>query len=120
MPRWTQVKRLTEPDVFRDHVASLGVELPLVNEVAPDGALAQPYTIQDGSLGGRRVANRWAVLPMEGWDGTTDGRPTDLVRRRWARFATSGAKPRLGRSHCRRARGSGQSQPAGDRRRHGG
>jgi 2,4-dienoyl-CoA reductase-like NADH-dependent reductase (Old Yellow Enzyme family) len=27
---------------------------------------------------------------MEGWDGTTDGRPTDLVRRRWARFASSG------------------------------
>ena len=29
---------------------------------------------------------------MEGWDGTTDGRPTDLVRRRWARFGESGAK----------------------------
>src|SRR5688500_9806846 len=28
---------------------------------------------------------------MEGWDGTDDGRPTDLVRRRWARFGTSGA-----------------------------
>ncbi len=27
---------------------------------------------------------------MEGWDGTTDGRPTDLVRRRWARFGSSG------------------------------
>ena len=28
---------------------------------------------------------------MEGWDGTDDGRPTDLVRRRWQRFGTSGA-----------------------------
>src|SRR5687767_1451716 len=28
---------------------------------------------------------------MEGWDGTDDGRPTDLVRRRWTRFGTSGA-----------------------------
>ena len=28
---------------------------------------------------------------MEGWDGTTDGRPTDLVRRRWRRFGQSGA-----------------------------
>jgi 2,4-dienoyl-CoA reductase-like NADH-dependent reductase (Old Yellow Enzyme family) len=28
---------------------------------------------------------------MEGWDGTDDGRPTDLVRRRWSRFGTSGA-----------------------------
>ena len=28
---------------------------------------------------------------MEGWDGTDDGRPTDLVRRRWRRFGASGA-----------------------------
>jgi NADPH2 dehydrogenase len=28
---------------------------------------------------------------MEGWDGTSDGRPTDLVRRRWQRFADGGA-----------------------------
>jgi 2,4-dienoyl-CoA reductase-like NADH-dependent reductase (Old Yellow Enzyme family) len=29
---------------------------------------------------------------MEGWDGAADGRPTDLVRRRWQRFGLSGAK----------------------------
>ena len=29
---------------------------------------------------------------MEGWDGTPDGRPTELVRRRWTRFGESGAK----------------------------
>jgi 2,4-dienoyl-CoA reductase-like NADH-dependent reductase (Old Yellow Enzyme family) len=29
---------------------------------------------------------------MEGWDGNTDGSPTDLVRRRWQRFGYSGAK----------------------------
>lgn len=29
---------------------------------------------------------------MEGWDGETDGRPSDLTRRRWLRMATSGAK----------------------------
>jgi 2,4-dienoyl-CoA reductase-like NADH-dependent reductase (Old Yellow Enzyme family) len=34
----------------------------------------------------------FAVLPMEGWDGTEDGRPTDLVRRRWSRFGASGAE----------------------------
>jgi NADPH2 dehydrogenase len=27
---------------------------------------------------------------MEGWDATADGRPTDLVRRRWERFGASG------------------------------
>ena len=29
---------------------------------------------------------------MEGWDGTDDGRPTELVERRWRRFGSSGAK----------------------------
>lgn len=29
---------------------------------------------------------------MEGWDATADGRPTELVRRRWQRFGRSGAK----------------------------
>lgn len=28
---------------------------------------------------------------MEGWDGTPDGRPTDLTRRRWKRFGRAGA-----------------------------
>ncbi|WP_332913633.1 hypothetical protein [Algoriphagus boritolerans] len=32
------------------------------------------------------------ILPMEGWDGTTDGRPTELTKRRWQNFALSGAK----------------------------
>jgi 2,4-dienoyl-CoA reductase-like NADH-dependent reductase (Old Yellow Enzyme family) len=29
---------------------------------------------------------------MEGWDATTDGKPTELVTRRWQRFGQSGAK----------------------------
>jgi 2,4-dienoyl-CoA reductase-like NADH-dependent reductase (Old Yellow Enzyme family) len=29
---------------------------------------------------------------MEGWDGTTDGKPTELTKRRWRNFAISGAK----------------------------
>ena len=28
---------------------------------------------------------------MEGWDGTRDGMPTELTRRRWQRFGRSGA-----------------------------
>ena len=29
---------------------------------------------------------------MEGWDGTLDGRPSDLTTRRWRHFGISGAK----------------------------
>jgi NADPH2 dehydrogenase len=32
------------------------------------------------------------VLPMEGWDGSATGEPTNLTRRRWRRFGESGAK----------------------------
>ena len=38
------------------------------------------------------IGNRFAILPMEGWDSTADGHPTALTRRRWQRFGLSGAK----------------------------
>lgn len=43
-------------------------------------------------VGGRKVGNRFCILPMEGWDGETNGSPTDLTRRRWKNFGASGAK----------------------------
>src|SRR5262245_5592798 len=42
-------------------------------------------------VAGREAANRFCILPMEGWDGEADGRPSSLVRRRWRRFGASGA-----------------------------
>lgn len=40
---------------------------------------------------GRRLRNRFAVHPMEGWDGTREGSPSDLTLRRWRNFGRSGA-----------------------------
>lgn len=91
MPRYTQVKNLSDPGAFREHLASLGVEIPFEDTIDPAGVLAAPMTITDGVIGTKFAPNRWAVLPMEGWDGEADGRPSDLVRRRWGRFASSGA-----------------------------
>jgi 2,4-dienoyl-CoA reductase-like NADH-dependent reductase (Old Yellow Enzyme family) len=84
------VKKLDTVAAFREHCASLGIELPIDDEVDPSGALAQRARIVDASAGVIETPNRFAVLPMEGWDGTTEGRPTDLVRRRWERFGASG------------------------------
>jgi 2,4-dienoyl-CoA reductase-like NADH-dependent reductase (Old Yellow Enzyme family) len=50
------------------------------------GPFGQPITVL-----GRKLANRFACQPMEGWDGTADGLPTDLTLRRWRRFGESGA-----------------------------
>jgi 2,4-dienoyl-CoA reductase-like NADH-dependent reductase (Old Yellow Enzyme family) len=76
-------------DSFVEHVGRLGLELPCDRELATGGAspLAQPFTAD-----GLTVGNRIAVHPMEGWDGTPDGRPTEATVRRWRRFGASGAK----------------------------
>jgi len=52
--------------------------------------LAQP--VSGVTVNGKTIGNRWAIQPMEGWDGTTTGGATDDVRRRWQRFGQSGAK----------------------------
>lgn len=87
--RLTQVKKLTDLDLLRDHLASLGIEIPVVDDVDPDGILSTPVEIP-GVERSLVAPNRFAVLPMEGWDATASGEPTDLVRRRWSRFGTSG------------------------------
>src|SRR5207248_7398076 len=56
-------------------------------ENGPESPLARPYVWRGGTVG-----NRFAILPMEGWDGTEDGKPSDLTRRRWEHFGKSGAK----------------------------
>ncbi len=77
---------------FRNHVASLGVDLPCEDQIVtgPSSPLAQ--TIEAVTVNGKRIGNRWAIQPMEGWDGTSSGGITDDVRRRWQRFGESGAK----------------------------
>ncbi len=80
---------LRTTDAFRDHLRDLGVDLPCDDVIVPGRAspLAQPLTRGPVTLG-----NRFAIHPMEGWDGTTEGRPTDATFRRWQRFGISGAK----------------------------
>jgi 2,4-dienoyl-CoA reductase-like NADH-dependent reductase (Old Yellow Enzyme family) len=92
--RAVQVKRLRTVDELRARLVALGVDsqLGIDDLVDPSGPLAAPFSFTDGSAGTRRVGNRFAVLPMEGWDGGRDGSVTDLVRRRWRRFGQSGAK----------------------------
>jgi 2,4-dienoyl-CoA reductase-like NADH-dependent reductase (Old Yellow Enzyme family) len=74
---------------FRDHLRTLGLDMPC-DDVVASGAgapLAAPAEIN-----GRTVGNRFTVHPMEGWDGTPDGRPSENTKRRWQRFGLSGAK----------------------------
>jgi NADPH2 dehydrogenase len=83
------IGRIQDAASLLRYFESLDVELPFDHDVqsGPESPLAQPL-----SLHGRTIGNRFAILPMEGWDCTSDGRPTDLTRRRWQRWGLSGAK----------------------------
>jgi 2,4-dienoyl-CoA reductase-like NADH-dependent reductase (Old Yellow Enzyme family) len=89
-----QVKRLGTIGQLRERLSHLGLadDLGVDDAVDPNGPLATSFSFTDGSAGTFAIGNRFTVLPMEGWDGEPDGRPSDLVRRRWRRFGTSGAK----------------------------
>jgi NADPH2 dehydrogenase len=77
---------------FRNHVTSLGVDLPCEDEVAPTASSPLARPVENVRINGKIIGNRYAVQPMEGWDGTTTGAPTEEVFRRWRRFGESGAK----------------------------
>lgn len=76
---------------FRAHVGALAIDLPTDDAPIPGTAspLAQP--VEGLLLNGIEPRNRWVIHPMEGWDGTTDGKPTGDVQRRWRRFGEAGA-----------------------------
>jgi 2,4-dienoyl-CoA reductase-like NADH-dependent reductase (Old Yellow Enzyme family) len=89
MADFPKVASLKTAAAFRERLRVLGLSLDFDETLDPPSAtpLARPF-----ELGGVRVGNRFCILPMEGWDGTADGEPSDLTRRRWEHFGISGAK----------------------------
>ncbi len=86
---YPRVASLKTPGAFSDRLSQLGLELPYDADVAAgaDSPLGQAIDVA-----GHRVGNRFCILPMEGWDGTDAGAPTQYHHRRWANFGRSGAK----------------------------
>ena len=86
---FVKVKSLNNPAGFKENLHRLGLEMPCdeLLESGPQSVMSQP--LQIGSL---RVGNRYAVHPMEGWDGHADGNPSEHTIRRWRNFGLSGAK----------------------------
>jgi 2,4-dienoyl-CoA reductase-like NADH-dependent reductase (Old Yellow Enzyme family) len=78
---------------FRAHTQSLGFEIGIDDDLlaAEQNPLLQPITVSwKGNE--RSIGNRFAIQPMEGWDGTSTGGVTPPMIRRWQRFGESGAK----------------------------
>jgi 2,4-dienoyl-CoA reductase-like NADH-dependent reductase (Old Yellow Enzyme family) len=84
-----RIASLKTADGFRSHLKTSGIPLEFDDVLAApaDSPLSQPAEID-----GHRVGNRFCILPMEGWDGTTSGEPSELTTRRWKHFGISGAK----------------------------
>lgn len=68
---------------IKQKASEIGASIPLSQKI---DLLREP--IQAGS---RKINNRIAIQPMEGCDGTPDGKPGALTRRRYQRLAAGGA-----------------------------
>jgi NADPH2 dehydrogenase len=90
MSTFPRIARFRTAADLRARLESLAAPIPLDDTIlsAAEGSpLASPI-----GIGSFTVGNRWCIHPMEGWDATLDGRPTETLLRRWQRFGESGAK----------------------------
>jgi len=85
-PRISTLKSAAQFRALLDDLdLSLGFDAELDLKAEP--SLASPLSWSGGT-----IDNRFCILPMEGWDATTDGQPTALTHERWRKFGISGAK----------------------------
>lgn len=89
MPSYRKVMEFKTVQAFDEYVKSQNFTIGLAPEIRTDGSAALARKIE---YKGRTIGNRWAILPMEGWDCMDDGTPSEFTKRRWLRFAESGAK----------------------------
>src|SRR6478736_8677371 len=87
-----KISSFKTPEAFRGRVAELGLEIPCASELLSQTASPLSQPIEEIRINGKRIGNRYAVQPMEGWDGTPSGGITENVCRRWRRFGETGAK----------------------------
>ncbi len=94
---YRKVPSLKTASEFKAYLEQIGMSLPFDESIrsGADAPLNQPLQLED-----RTIGNRFCALPMEGWDCLEDGRPSELTKRRWERFGSSGAKLIWGGEAC--------------------
>src|SRR5580704_13200641 len=88
-PTIRRLAAIKDVSAFQEYLRTLNLNLPCDENIAH--AKSSPL-LEPIDRGGIKIGNRIAVNPMEGWDGTPDGNPSDNTVRRWQRFGQSGAK----------------------------
>jgi NADPH2 dehydrogenase len=84
-----RVASLKTPAAFRPHLLRNGIAIEFDDLLSAPGESPLARALE---IDGRRVGNRFCILPMEGWDGTESGERSELTARRWRHFGISGAK----------------------------
>lgn len=74
---------------FQGHLHALGLHIPCDPEIAVGDQSPLRWPLHRGPF---KIGNRIAVQPMEGWDATPEGAPSEKTVRRWQRFGRSGGK----------------------------
>jgi 2,4-dienoyl-CoA reductase-like NADH-dependent reductase (Old Yellow Enzyme family) len=74
---------------FQGHLQALGLHIPCDSEITVGGQSPLRWPLERSPF---KIGNRIAVQPMEGWDATSDGAPSEKTVRRWQRFGRSGGK----------------------------
>lgn len=87
---YAKIGHLKDVAAFTEYVRTAGLDLPCDERVL-SAAQGSPMA-RSLEVAGFHVGNRWCIHPMEGWDGTTTGEPTEPTLRRWEHFGQSGAK----------------------------
>ncbi len=86
---FAKIKSLQTTAGFRENLQRLGLPMPCDDLVGSGPASPLGSSLKAGAF---TVGNRFAIQPMEGWDGTADGKPSENTVRRWRNFGLSGAK----------------------------
>lgn len=84
-----RVGTLKDVASFQAHLRKLNLNIPCDAAIATGTESPLLVALVRGDL---KIGNRIAVQPMEGWDGTADGAPSENTIRRWRRFGRSGGK----------------------------
>ncbi|MCS7239277.1 MAG: NADH:flavin oxidoreductase [Thermoguttaceae bacterium] len=95
MSEYPKIASFRSVEAFWDHFTGLAQEhfgwtLPIERSALAahqDSPLAEALGVGD-----RVIGNRFCIHPMEGWDGTLAGLPSERTLRRWRHFGLSGAK----------------------------
>jgi NADPH2 dehydrogenase len=74
---------------FQAHLQALDLQIPCDSQIVTGTQSPLRWPLHRGPF---KIGNRIVVQPMEGWDATPDGAPSENTVRRWQRFGRSGGK----------------------------